>query len=80
MIVRTREVLARPLAGVCVPLALRLSYVFLDFYVLNRVRLSNPLRPSPLPKDWSTTFRETTAGFRARILLLSFSCLGRRTT
>ena len=47
---RAREVLARLLAGVCVNLALSLSYVFLDFYVLNRVRLSNPLRPSPLPK------------------------------
>ena len=31
---------------------------------------------SPLPKYWSTTFQDLTAGFRARILLLSFSCLG----
>ena len=77
---RAREVLARLLAGVCVNLALSLSYVFLDFYVLNRVRLSNPPRPSPIPKYWLTTFRDLTAGFRARILLLSFSCLGRRTT
>ena len=32
--------------------------------------------PSPLPKYWSTTFQDLTAGLRARILLLSFSCLG----